>query len=196
MGAPPQSTTRSGAPAPQLREVSHICNMTVCTRSCGGTSSKHYPQRCARAAALGAHTLREYSLLSLMRGSSSKDSPQRCVSGAALQAQNNTSSCLVRVCAHVGHLRGLPAAVKLTTQACEPQFRDAERMFAGEGGNKKPICGPGRCGLGHQLEDEDVVQIVKKKVTTGGEEGRGRFKTTKKEPARIADREKKAALKT
>lgn len=41
-----------------------------------------------------------------------------------------------------------------------------------------------------------MVQIVKKKVTTGGEEGRGRFKTTKKEPARIADREKKAALKT
>ncbi|KAK9831969.1 hypothetical protein WJX81_004285 [Elliptochloris bilobata] len=55
---------------------------------------------------------------------------------------------------------------------------------------------PQRCGLSHQLEDEDVVQIVKKKVTTGGEEGRGRFKTTKKEPARIADREKKAALKT
>jgi hypothetical protein len=55
----------------------------------------------------------------------------------------------------------------------------------------------GRCGLTHQLEDEDVVQIVKQKVTTGGEEGKGRFKSTStKGPARIADREKKAALKT
>ena len=49
----------------------------------------------------------------------------------------------------------------------------------------------------HNLEDEDVVQIVKQKVTTGGEEGKGRFKSTStKGPARIADREKKAALKT
>jgi hypothetical protein len=51
--------------------------------------------------------------------------------------------------------------------------------------------------LTHPLEDEDVVQIVKQKVTTGGEEGKGRFKSTStKGPARIADREKKAALKT
>ena len=56
---------------------------------------------------------------------------------------------------------------------------------------------PCRCGLTHPLEDEDVVQIVKQKVTTGGEEGKGRFKSTStKGPARIADREKKAALKT
>ena len=49
----------------------------------------------------------------------------------------------------------------------------------------------------HPLEDEDVVQIVKQKVTTGGEEGKGRFKSTStKGPQRIADREKKAALKT
>ncbi|GLI60341.1 hypothetical protein VaNZ11_002461 [Volvox africanus] len=54
---------------------------------------------------------------------------------------------------------------------------------------------PQRCGLGHQLEDEDVVQIVKKKVNTG-EDGRGRFKTTSDKPLRIADREKKPALKT
>ena len=54
-----------------------------------------------------------------------------------------------------------------------------------------------RCGLTHPLEDEDVVQIVKQKVTTGGEEGKGRFKSTStKGPQRIADREKKAALKT
>jgi hypothetical protein len=33
-------------------------------------------------------------------------------------------------------------------------------------------------------------------VTTGGEEGKGRFKSTSSKPARIADREKKAALKT
>ena len=38
-------------------------------------------------------------------------------------------------------------------------------------------------------------QIVKKKIKTG-EDGRGRFKTTSDKPARIADREKKAPLKT
>jgi hypothetical protein len=36
---------------------------------------------------------------------------------------------------------------------------------------------------------------VKKKVNTG-EDGRGRFKTTSDKPLRIADREKKPALKT
>ncbi|KAK9908310.1 hypothetical protein WJX75_009685 [Coccomyxa subellipsoidea] len=55
---------------------------------------------------------------------------------------------------------------------------------------------PQRCGLSHILEDEDVVQIVKRKVTTGGEDGKGRFKTTSNKPLRISDREKKAALKT
>jgi uncharacterized protein len=51
--------------------------------------------------------------------------------------------------------------------------------------------------LAHKLEDEDVVQIVKKKVKTG-EDGKGRFKAqgADKKPDRIADREKKAALKT
>ena len=38
--------------------------------------------------------------------------------------------------------------------------------------------------------------MVTGKVTTGGEEGKGRFKSVKTGPARIADREKKAALKT
>ena len=51
-----------------------------------------------------------------------------------------------------------------------------------------------RCGLSHTLEDEDVVQIVKSKVAA--EDGRGRFKTKSDKPSRIADREKKAALKT
>ena len=37
---------------------------------------------------------------------------------------------------------------------------------------------PQRCGLGHKLEDEDVVQIVKAKIKHG-DEGRGRFSTTK-----------------
>lgn len=76
---------------------------------------------------------------------------------------------------------------------------------------------PQHCGLSHRLEDEDVVQIVKKKVwmhisyflvslisnvdDAGGnfqereEGGRGRFKTHSNAPARIADREKKAPLK-
>lgn len=54
---------------------------------------------------------------------------------------------------------------------------------------------PQRVGLSHTLQDEDVVQIVKKKVLDT-EDGRGRFKTTSDKPLRIADREKKAALKT
>ena len=55
-----------------------------------------------------------------------------------------------------------------------------------------PYC---RCGLQHALEDEDVVQVLKSK-TASGEDGRGRFKTQASGPARIADREKKAPLKT
>ncbi|KAF4368946.1 hypothetical protein F8388_021558 [Cannabis sativa] len=53
---------------------------------------------------------------------------------------------------------------------------------------------PQHCGLSHNLHDEDVVQIVKKKETDEG--GRGRFKSHSNAPARICDREKKAPLKT
>ena len=60
---------------------------------------------------------------------------------------------------------------------------------------------PQRVGLAHRLEDEDVVQLVKHKVTSGGgggggEDGRGRFKTSGPKATRLADREKKPALKT
>ncbi|KAF9685285.1 hypothetical protein SADUNF_Sadunf03G0038700 [Salix dunnii] len=54
---------------------------------------------------------------------------------------------------------------------------------------------PQHCGLGHVLQDEDVVQIVKKKEKDDGG-GRGRFKSHSTAPARISDREKKAPLKT
>ncbi|MBA0811597.1 hypothetical protein Gohar_003477 [Gossypium harknessii] len=53
---------------------------------------------------------------------------------------------------------------------------------------------PQHCGLGHVLQDEDVVQIVKKKEKEEG--GRGRFKSHSTAPARISDRQKKAPLKT
>ncbi|ONK59271.1 uncharacterized protein A4U43_C08F4740 [Asparagus officinalis] len=53
---------------------------------------------------------------------------------------------------------------------------------------------PQHCGLAHNLHDEDVVQIVKKKEKEEG--GKGRFKSHTTGPARIADREKKAPLKT
>ncbi|KAL6961794.1 Developmentally-regulated GTP-binding protein 2 [Sarracenia purpurea var. burkii] len=53
---------------------------------------------------------------------------------------------------------------------------------------------PQHCGLSHVLQDEDVVQIVKKKEKEDG--GRGRFKSHSNAPARISDREKKAPLKT
>ncbi|KAG2728698.1 hypothetical protein I3760_01G216700 [Carya illinoinensis] len=53
---------------------------------------------------------------------------------------------------------------------------------------------PQHCGLSHVLQDEDVVQIVKKKEKE--EEGRGRFKSHSTAPARISDRVKKAPLKT
>lgn len=52
-----------------------------------------------------------------------------------------------------------------------------------------------RVGLGHKLEDEDVVQIVKKKVTET-DDARGRFKQTGSDYVRISDREKKKPLKT
>jgi len=53
-----------------------------------------------------------------------------------------------------------------------------------------------RVGVKHALEDEDVVQLVKgDKVDK--DELKGRFSVTKKnDPARIADRVKKAKLKT
>jgi len=54
---------------------------------------------------------------------------------------------------------------------------------------------PQRCGLSHTLQDEDVVQIVKKKVANP-DELRGRFRQQSNEPKRISDRVKKAALKT
>lgn len=54
---------------------------------------------------------------------------------------------------------------------------------------------PQRCGLGHALRDEDVVQIVKKKVT-GGDDAKGRFKQQAADYVRIVDREKKKPLKT
>lgn len=61
-----------------------------------------------------------------------------------------------------------------------------------------PFTNPFFCsvGLAHNLEDEDVVQIVKKKVTEGGDEARGRFKQTGAEYVKLADREKKKPLKT
>lgn len=54
---------------------------------------------------------------------------------------------------------------------------------------------PQRCGLSHMMEDEDVVQVVKKKIT-GGEDGKGRFAQQAKDYVRTVDRVKKAALKT
>ncbi len=54
---------------------------------------------------------------------------------------------------------------------------------------------PQRCGAAHELHDEDVVQLVKKKTAVGSD-ARGRFKTQSDTPARIADREKKKALKS
>lgn len=53
---------------------------------------------------------------------------------------------------------------------------------------------PQRCGLSHTLQDEDVVQVVKRKVS--GDDGRGRFKQGPADYVRIADREKKKPLKT
>ncbi|GKV00820.1 hypothetical protein SLEP1_g13444 [Rubroshorea leprosula] len=52
---------------------------------------------------------------------------------------------------------------------------------------------PQHCGIRHVLQDEDVIQIVKKKEKEGG---RGRFKSHSTAPTRISDREKKAPLKT
>uniref|UniRef100_A0A2P2LP30 Uncharacterized protein MANES_04G143600 n=1 Tax=Rhizophora mucronata TaxID=61149 RepID=A0A2P2LP30_RHIMU len=53
---------------------------------------------------------------------------------------------------------------------------------------------PQHCGLSHILQDEDVVQVVKKKEREEG--AKGRFKSHSTAPARISDRVKKAPLKT
>ena len=53
---------------------------------------------------------------------------------------------------------------------------------------------PQRCGASHVIEDEDVIQIVKKKVAVADPTLRGRFKTASSEPLRISDRVKKKAL--
>merc|ERR1739848_197458 len=55
---------------------------------------------------------------------------------------------------------------------------------------KSPKHNPQRCGLAHELADEDVVQLVKKKNIISGEL-RGRFKQTSDNPLRISDREKR-----
>lgn len=54
---------------------------------------------------------------------------------------------------------------------------------------------PQRVGLVHELEDEDVVQIVKAKVAGEGE-AKGRFKSTSDKPLKLDDRKKKEKLKT
>lgn len=51
---------------------------------------------------------------------------------------------------------------------------------------------PQRCGLTHDLHDEDVVQIVKQKKSTSDE---GKMKKVS-EPDKISDRVKKAPLKS
>ena len=58
---------------------------------------------------------------------------------------------------------------------------------------------PQRCGLAHVLEDEDVVQLVKHKVmptTGGGAVAAGALGGGGPAPDRIADREKKAPLRS
>ncbi|KAK4410482.1 Developmentally-regulated G-protein 1 [Sesamum angolense] len=97
-------------------------------------------------------------------------------------------------------------------QGQQPDFSDPVVLSSGRGGcNVEDFCNHIHrslvkdvkyvlvflwpyCGLSHTLQDEDVVQIVKKKEKEDG--GRGRFKSHSNTPARISDREKKAPLKT
>jgi len=56
---------------------------------------------------------------------------------------------------------------------------------------------PQRVGAAHVLDDQDVVQVMKKKkMAADNSELRGRFRNQSDEPKRIQDRVKKAALKT
>jgi len=48
---------------------------------------------------------------------------------------------------------------------------------------------PQRCGASHVIDDEDVVQIVKKKVAVADDSLRGRFRTQSAEPLKLCDRE-------
>eukprot|EP00242_Pyramimonas_sp_CCMP2087_P014914 CAMPEP_0198210694 /NCGR_PEP_ID=MMETSP1445-20131203/21715_1 /TAXON_ID=36898 /ORGANISM="Pyramimonas sp., Strain CCMP2087" /LENGTH=404 /DNA_ID=CAMNT_0043884819 /DNA_START=148 /DNA_END=1362 /DNA_ORIENTATION=- len=83
-------------------------------------------------------------------------------------------------------------------EACKHLHRDLARQleYAAVWGTSSKHY-PQRCGGAHTLEDEDVIQIVKKKkAVADNAELRGRFRTEKDEPKRIADRVKKAALKS
>ena len=52
-----------------------------------------------------------------------------------------------------------------------------------------------RCGLSHKLDDEDVVQVVKKKVAST-DDAKGRFSQKAADYVRTVDREKKKALRS
>ncbi|KAI5001036.1 hypothetical protein ZWY2020_010995 [Hordeum vulgare] len=90
--------------------------------------------------------------------------------------QLNLDRLLARMWEEMGLVR-----VYTKPQGQQPDFGD-------------PVVLSTHCGLGHGLEDEDVVQIVKKKEKEEG--GRGRFKSHTNAPDRISDRVKKAPLKT
>lgn len=91
------------------------------------------------------------------------------------------------------HARGIEAHAACPTRKADLLICALRLTHA----SHKCVCPACRVGLTHKLEDEDVVQLVKKKVKTG-EDGKGRFKGVGegRKPDRIADREKKAPLKS
>lgn len=74
-----------------------------------------------------------------------------------------------------------------------PDMRPSAHRWRVSGYGKLFNSVVGRCGSSNACCCAGL-QIVKSKVKA--EDGRGRFKTTSDKPLRIADREKKPALKT
>uniref|UniRef100_A0A6N2MWT9 OBG-type G domain-containing protein n=1 Tax=Salix viminalis TaxID=40686 RepID=A0A6N2MWT9_SALVM len=150
--------------------------------------------------------------------------PNSVVISCNLKAEECDPIILIRTCdkmlllAKVWEAMGL-VRVYTKPQGQQPDFSDPVVLSADRGGcSVEDFCNhihrnlikdvkyvlvwgisarhyPQHCGLSHVLQDEDVVQIVKKKEKDDGG-GRGRFKSHSTAPARISDREKKAPLKT
>jgi hypothetical protein len=131
--------------------------------------------------------LREFQY-ALVWGTSSKHTPQRCAALTPLPGAGPGPRSEQQPW-RPGRAECSPP--QLPAGACRPAHQRCPAHHASPAAARPRR----RCGLSHRLEDEDVVQVVKRKVQTG-DDARGRFSQQAKEYVRTVDRVKKAALKT